>query len=83
MAPIADLHAREILDSRSPDDEHRKRQRTCRQQRRLSGVHDPSGGRRQLFRALRYGVELFHVLKKVLHTRGSPRRSGMRAPSQD
>ena len=52
------------------DDEHHQWRRACRQQPRRPGVHDPAGGRAELSEALRYGAEIFHTLKKMLHDRG-------------
>jgi enolase len=52
------------------DDERHQRRRARQQQPGPAGVHDHPRGRAELREALRYGAEVFHALKKILHDKG-------------
>ena len=53
------------------DDEHSQRRQACGQQHRLPGIHGHAGRRTDRSReCLRWGVEIYQSLKKVLHDGG-------------
>jgi enolase len=58
-----------MSDARTHDERHQRR-RARQQQPGHPGVHDHPVGAPSFREALRYGAEVFHALKKILHDKG-------------